>query len=53
MFATLKRTAKMFHIPTAAERAEAYLNGAVDRFDLEAREREVSRGRFQGRGYAL
>ncbi|WP_237154039.1 DUF3563 domain-containing protein [Oryzibacter oryziterrae] len=53
MFATLKRTAKMFHIPTAAEREQAYVNGATDRFDLEAREREVGQGRFQRRGFAL
>ncbi|WP_237154034.1 DUF3563 domain-containing protein [Oryzibacter oryziterrae] len=49
MFATLKRTAKMFHIPTAAEREQAYINDAVDRFDLEAREREVFKGRFHQR----
>lgn len=44
MFATLKRTARMFHVPTAAEREQAYINEAADRYDLEARERDLSRG---------
>jgi hypothetical protein len=44
MFATLKRTAKMLRTPTAAERELAYLNEAGDRYDLEARERNLSRG---------
>jgi hypothetical protein len=53
MFASLKRTAKMLRGQTAAEREAAYLNGAVDRFDLEARERDVDRGLFRrgGLGY--
>jgi hypothetical protein len=46
MFATLKRTAKLLHTPTAAEREMAYLNEAGDRYDLEARERNLSRGGF-------
>ena len=43
MFATLKRAAKAFHVPTQAERDMAYLNEAGDRIDLEARERNLSR----------
>ncbi|WP_156886964.1 DUF3563 family protein [Pleomorphomonas oryzae] len=43
MFATLKRTAKLFSLPTQAERDLAYLNEAGDRYDLEARERNLSR----------
>ena len=44
MFATLKRTAKLLRTPTAAERDMAYLNEAGDRYDLEARERNLSLG---------
>ena len=48
MFATLKRTAKLLRVPTQAERDLAYLNEAGDRYDLEARERNLSRaGRNQ------
>ena len=43
MFATLKRTAKLLRGPTPAERDLAYLNEAGDRYDLEARERNLSR----------
>ena len=41
MFATLKRTAKLLRVPTQAERDMAYLNEAGDRYDLEARERNL------------
>jgi hypothetical protein len=44
MFATLKRTAKLLRTPTAAERDMAYLNEAGDRYDLEARERNLALG---------
>lgn len=43
MFATLKRTAKLLRVPSQAERDMAYLNEAGDRYDLEARERTLSR----------
>ena len=43
MFATLKRAAKALRVPSQAERDMAYLNEAGDRFDLEARERNLSR----------
>ena len=46
MFATLKRTAKLFSIPTQAERDMAYLNAASDRYDLEARERYLDSRAF-------
>ena len=52
MFATLKRTAKLFRTPTAAERDMAYLNEAGDRYDLEARERNLTRRAFN-RGLGL
>ena len=44
MFATLKRAAKALRVPTQAELDLAYLNEAGDRYDLEARERNLSRG---------
>lgn len=52
MFATLKRAAKNLRAPSPAERELAYLNGAGDRYDLEARERDVDRGLFRN-GYGL
>ena len=50
MFATLKRTAKLLSASTQAERDLAYLNEAGDRYDLEARERNLSR---RNRGLGL
>lgn len=47
MLFNFKRVAKLVHFPTAAEQEQAYLNGAVDRFDLEARERNVDHGAFR------
>ncbi|BBE71349.1 DUF3563 family protein [Oharaeibacter diazotrophicus] len=46
MFEGLKQ---MFHVPTMAERERAYLENAVDRYDLELRQREIDRGRFRRR----
>ena len=43
MFATLKRAAKALPLPTQIERDMAYLNEAGDRYDLEARERNLGR----------
>ncbi|MCM5558467.1 DUF3563 domain-containing protein [Pleomorphomonas sp. JP5] len=43
MFATLRRTAKLLRPLTQAERDMAYLNEAGDRYDLEARERNLGR----------
>ena len=42
MFTTLKRAAKALRAPTQAELDMAYLNEAGDRFDLEARERNLN-----------
>lgn len=54
MFATLKRAAKLIRTPSMVEREMAYLNEAGDRYDLEARERNLSRGTaFQKRGLGL
>ena len=52
MFATLKRAAKALRVPTQAELDMAYLNEAGDRYDLEARERNLSR-RPANRGLGL
>ena len=44
MFATLKRTLpRLLRLPTQIERDMAYLNEAGDRYDLEARERNLGR----------
>lgn len=49
MFATLKRTARHFRAATPAALEAVYLDGASDRFDLEAREREIDSGLFRTR----
>ena len=46
MFATLKRAAKALRVPTAEEMELAYIYEAGDSFDLEARERILSRRSF-------
>jgi hypothetical protein len=50
MFATLKRAAKALRVPTAEEMDLAYIYEAGDRYDLEARERNLSR---RNRGLGL
>jgi hypothetical protein len=49
MFRTLKR---FLSVPSAAELEATYLNEAVDRYDLEFRERELARGRSAKRRVA-
>lgn len=44
MFRTLKR---LLSVPSVADLEATYLNEAVDRYDLEFREREISRGRLR------
>lgn len=40
---------RLFKGPTTrADRELAYLHGAVSLYDLEAREREIARGKFAG-----
>lgn len=39
--------ARGFRVPTQAERELAYLNGSVDRYDLEQRQRQVEQGLFR------
>jgi hypothetical protein len=46
-FAMLHKLIGMFHMPTTAERELRYLNGSVDRYDLEYRQRQIDRGMFR------
>lgn len=50
MLKTIRNFARGFRIPTIEDREDAYLNGAVDRIDLEYRQRQIDRGLFR-RGY--
>ena len=50
MFATLKRAAKALRVPTVEEMELAYIYEAGDRYDLEARERNLTR-RNRGLGF--
>ena len=47
MFERVKTFIRAFHIPTPAELEREYLNGAVNRVDLEFRQRQVDRGMFR------
>ncbi|ASY62173.1 hypothetical protein SJ05684_c07100 [Sinorhizobium sojae CCBAU 05684] len=47
MFKQLKKITRALHIPTVEEREIAYLNGSVDRIDLEYRQRQIDRGLFR------
>ncbi len=49
MFATLKRAAKALRVPTPEEMELAYIYEAGDRYDLEARERNLTRRNPQPR----
>ena len=44
----LMRLRDLFFVPTLSRDARelAYLNGSVSLYDLESREREISRGKF-------
>jgi len=53
MFATLKRAAKALRAPTTEEVELAYIYEAGDRYDLEARERNLSRGVMRNRNFGL
>lgn len=50
MFNQLKKIKRALHIPSVEEREMAYLNGSVDRIDLEYRQRQIDRGLFR-RGF--
>ncbi|API52411.1 DUF3563 domain-containing protein [Rhizobium leguminosarum] len=49
MFDPIKKFAHAFRAPTTQEREMAYLNGSLDRIDLEFRQRQVDRGLFRNR----
>lgn len=49
MFEQVKKFVRAFHIPSREELERAYLDSAVDRFDLENRQRMIDRGLFRQR----
>ncbi len=49
MFENVKKFIRAFHIPNRADLERAYLDSAVDRIDLENRQRQIERGLFRER----
>lgn len=49
MFEQVKQFFRAFHIPSREEMERDYLNGAVNRVDLEFRQRQVDSGLFRHR----
>ncbi len=47
MFGSVRKLARAFRAPSIQEREIAYLNGSVDRVDLEHRQRQIDRGMFR------
>ena len=47
MFKQLKKITRALRVPTAEERELSYLNGSLDRIDLEYRQRQIDRGLFR------
>lgn len=47
MFKSLRKLASALRAPTIEDREAAYLNGSIDRFDLEHRQRQIDRGLFR------
>jgi hypothetical protein len=47
MFKQLKKITRALRAPSAEEREMNYLNGSLDRIDLEYRQRQVDRGLFR------
>jgi hypothetical protein len=47
MLKPLRKLAAALRAPSAEDREMAYLNGSLDRFDLEYRQRQVDRGLFR------
>ncbi len=47
MLKQFKNIARALRVPSAEERESAYLNGAIDRIDLEYRQRQIDRGLFR------
>ena len=47
MFGPVKNFARALRGPSIEQRELAYLNGALDRVDLEYRQRQIDRGMFR------
>ncbi|WP_275789982.1 DUF3563 domain-containing protein [Pararhizobium gei] len=47
MFNQLKKITRALRSPSAEERELNYLNGSIDRIDLEYRQRQIDRGLFR------
>ncbi|OLP55977.1 DUF3563 domain-containing protein [Rhizobium rhizosphaerae] len=47
MFNHLKKISRALRAPSIEEREAQYLGGAVDRIDLEYRQRQIDRGLFR------
>ncbi len=47
MFKQIRNFARALRVPSTDEREIAYLNGAIDRIDLEYRQRQIDRGLFR------
>ncbi|WLR93734.1 DUF3563 family protein [Shinella zoogloeoides] len=47
MLKQFKNFTRALRIPSAEDRETAYLNGAIDRIDLEYRQRQIDRGLFR------
>ena len=47
MLKQIKNFTRALRIPTPEDREMAYLNGAIDRIDLEYRQRQIDRGLFR------
>ncbi len=47
MFTQLKKITSALRVPSVEEREMRYLNGSLDRIDLEYRQRQVDRGLFR------
>ncbi|HEX2147444.1 MAG TPA: DUF3563 domain-containing protein [Pseudorhizobium sp.] len=47
MFGPMKKMARALRGPSIEDREMAYLNNAVDRVDLEYRQRQIDRGLFR------
>ncbi|MFB2551072.1 DUF3563 family protein [Ensifer soli] len=47
MFKQLKKITRALQVPSTEERELAYLNGSLDRIDLEFRQRQIDRGMFR------
>ena len=47
MLKQIRNFTRALRVPSAEERELAYLNGSIDRIDLEYRQRQIDRGLFR------